>query len=88
MRLNLRRFDSFYGGGGKAVVEGDTEGALAGADVVVEGELKASSFFFLQYINFPFFETGKMKYFSDGSALEKTPPLARVWLFMRPPPGR
>ena len=43
MRLIPPLCDSFYGGGGTAIVEGDTEAALADADVVVEGELKASS---------------------------------------------
>lgn len=40
MRLNLRWFGSFYAGG-NVIVEGDAKGALDGADVVVDGELKA-----------------------------------------------
>ena len=46
MRRNLARFGSFYGSGGTSIVEGDSEGALAAADVVVEGELRVSSIVF------------------------------------------
>lgn len=41
MRLDLRGVGSFYEGRGNGLADGDVQGALASADVVVEGELKA-----------------------------------------------